>query len=282
MTVERITDTHCHIIDRTVLDYPWLSDAPALDRDWSIETYTQEARQAGITRTLHMEVDVATDQIDNETDYIAGLADRQESLICGIIAACRPENNDFGDQIAAAQAHPLVKGFRRPLHVVPDALSEQPLFRDNIRQLATAGLPFDICVTARQLPQAQRLVDAAPQTQFILDHCGVPDIAGAGWNSWAAEITALSQRDNLSVKISGLPAYAQAGWTARDLERWVMHVVEQFTPARCVWGGDWPVCTLGGSLTDWVSATRSILAKLSTQERAAILDENATHIWGLT
>lgn len=281
MTIESITDTHCHIIDRAALTYPWLADMPALNRDWPAATYSEEARMAGIARTLHMEVDVAPALIGAETDHIAKLAAAPGSLICGIIAACRPEQDDFADQIAAAQAHPLVKGFRRVLHVVPDALSQHARFRDNINALAAADLPFDICMTARQLPLALALVDAAPRTRFVLDHCGVPDIAGGGWDDWAAQITELASRENLSVKISGLPAYAATGWTAADLERWVLHVVAAFGPARCVWGGDWPVCTLGGSLSTWVSATRAILAGLSAAERAAIYNDNATRIWGL-
>lgn len=172
-------------------------------------------------------------------------------------------------------------GFRRAPHVVPDGTSRSDRFRADIRRLASAGLPFDICVSARQLPLAVELADAAPETRFVLDHCGVPDIAGGEWDDWARTVSALAERDNVSAKISGLPAYAAPDWSAADLARWAGHVTTCFGMDRLVWGGDWPVCTLGGGLAPWVAATRAIFAGCSAEERAALHDGNAARIWGL-
>ena len=119
MTPESITDTHLHIIDRARLDYPWLPGVPALNADWSVETYTDTARKVGIKRALHMEVDVAENRIGDETAHIDTLAARDGSIIAGIIAACRPEHDGFAAEIDCAVAHTRVVGFRRVLHVVP-------------------------------------------------------------------------------------------------------------------------------------------------------------------
>jgi predicted TIM-barrel fold metal-dependent hydrolase len=281
MHVEHITDTHCHIIDRSRLAYPWLAGAPALDRDWPAAAYQGEARRVGISRALHMEVDVAEPDIARETAFVEALAREEGSLFAGVIAACRPEADGFGEELARAQDRPLVKGFRRVLHVVPDALSQSATFRGNIRRLARADLPFDLCMLARQLPLAIELVDAAPGVRFVLDHCGVPDIAGGGWTSWSRDVAALAERPNVSAKISGVVAYAAPDWTADGLARWIGHVVECFGAGRLVWGGDWPVCTLGGGLSAWVAATRAILAQASADERAAIYARNAERIWKL-
>jgi len=281
MKPEFITDTHLHLVDRARLDYPWLSGVAALDRDWTIDAYQTEAAKVGIARALHMEVDVAPDCIGEEIAFLDDLADQPGSMIAGIIAACRPEADGFADEIDRAVAHPRVVGFRRALHVVPDEVSQDEAFRANIRRLAAADLPFDLCVAARQLPLAIALVDAAPQTRFVLDHCGVPDIAGGGWDDWARDIAALAERDNVSAKISGIPAYAAPDWTTADLACWVSHVADRFGLDRLVWGGDWPVATLGGGLATWVAATRAIFAGCSADERAALYDRNAARIWGL-
>ena len=281
MDVEHITDTHLHVVDRGRLNYPWLSDAPPLNRDWPVEDYETEARRVGIDRALHMEVDVAAGDMEAETAYIDELAGREGSIIAGIIAACRPEEDGFAAEIERAQARRRVVGFRRVLHVVPDELSQGETFRANIRRLAAADLPFDICVAARQLPLAIELVDAAPQTRFVLDHCGVPDIAGGGWEAWARDVAAIAERPNVSAKVSGVVAYAAQDWTADELARWVGHVVESFGFERLVWGGDWPVCTLGGGLSTWVAATRAMFAAASGDERAALYRRNAERIWKL-
>ena len=84
-----IVDTHLHVVDRTALDYPWLSGTADLNRDWHYSAYEREARRAGIVKTLHMEVDVAPQRIADETEYVAALAARPESLIAGAIARVR-------------------------------------------------------------------------------------------------------------------------------------------------------------------------------------------------
>lgn len=273
-----IFDTHLHLIDRSRLSYPWLAGVPGLDRDWSYADYATVARRCGITDVLHMEVDVAEDQIGAETAFVADLMAQPESLIRGAITAARPEAKGFAAWLDA-QDRRVVRGIRRVLHVMPDHLSEQSLFRDNIRRLGPAGLPFDLCLLARQLPLGAGLADAAPDTTFVLDHCGVPDIAGGGFAPWAAAITDLARRPNVMIKLSGITAYGPADWSLATLAPWVTHVLETFGPARMVWGSDSPVCNLQSGLAEWVAASQALLAGLSAAERETILAGNARRIW---
>ena len=43
-----------------------------------------------------------------------------------------------------------------------------------------------MCFLARQLPVAAELAQACADTRLVLDHCGVPGIAGAGRKYWVA------------------------------------------------------------------------------------------------
>lgn len=275
-----IFDTHLHLVDRSRLSYPWLTGAPALDRDWNYEDYEVTARRIGITDVLHMEVDVAEADIEAETAFVAELMQRPGSLIRGAIAAARPESAGFADWLERADLT-VVKGVRRVLHVVPDAVSQTPLFRDNIARLGKAGLPFDIVMLARQLPLATDLVDACPDTVFVLDHCGVPDIAGGAFDAWAAAIAGLARRPNVILKLSGITAYTGGSWTLAGLRPWVDHVLDQFGPDRMVWGSDSPVCTLHSGLAEWVATSQALLAELTVAERSAILHANACKIWDI-
>lgn len=273
-----IFDTHLHLVDRKRLTYPWLGDAPALDRDWSYADYEATARRIGITDVLHMEVDVAEADMEAETAFVAALMQRPDSLIRGAIAAARPEAADFAAWLERVDRD-VVKGLRRVLHVVPDEVSQTALFRQNIARLGAAGLPFDIVMRARQLPLAQLLVDACPDTVFVLDHCGVPDIAGGGFDAWRAEITGLARRPNLNIKLSGITAYTGGQWTLDTFRPWVSHILDQFGPDRIVWGSDSPVCTLHSNLAEWVAASHALLSGLSTHERNKVLHGNAQRIW---
>src|SRR5690606_4859838 len=164
-----IVDTHLHLIDKSTLRYPWLAGVPALDRDFSQETYAREARRAGIEAALFMEVDVDAAYIEAELAYVETLARAPQSLLRGAIVSCRPEEAGFAAWLETVAANPFVKGFRRVLHVVPDDVSERPLFRANIKRLAGTGLTFDLCVLPSQMRQALALVDSAPDVRFVLD-----------------------------------------------------------------------------------------------------------------
>lgn len=276
-----IVDTHLHLIYRSRLAYPWLSSVPPLDADFTYDLYEREARRLGIVSVLHMEVDVAPDQIERETDLVAELAGQDGSLLAGAIASCRPEDPDFAAYLERVHANPFVKGFRRVLHVMPDDLSEGALFRENIKRLSDTGLTFDLCVLPHQLGRAMALVDLAPDVSFVLDHCGVPDVKGGGFDLWKDPIAEIAQRPNVTVKLSGLPAYGAENWTLEDLKPYFGQVAESFGFFRMVWGSDWPVCTLGGGLSTWIGATHALLSGVSLEERSRVLSGNARALWKL-
>jgi predicted TIM-barrel fold metal-dependent hydrolase len=277
-----LVDTHLHLIDKSRLNYPWLSDVPPLDRDFLYAEYARDALRAGITDVLHMEVDAAPGDISNEVEFVREQSKKPDSLIRGAISACRPEDRDFPAMLQRALADPFVKGFRRVLHVVPDDVSQGALFRENVKRLSGTRLTFDICMFPRQQPLALSLINLAPDVTFILDHCGVPDIKSGDFDAWKRGISEIAARPNVIAKISGIVAYADSGtWTAETLRPYVEHIVDCFGWERVVWGSDWPVCTLGGGLLAWVVATHAVLSGCSNDERDSLFWKNANRIWQL-
>lgn len=275
-------DTHLHLIDQSRLAYPWLSGAGDLNRDFTYPEYAQEAKRLGIEAALHMEVDVATSDIEVETEMVRGLAAAQGDLIAGVIAACRPEETGFAAYLEKCEADPFVKGFRRVLHVVPDDISEQTLFRDNLRRMAGSRLTFDICMLARQQPLALALIDSAPDVRFVLDHCGVPDIVSGELDTWKRGISEIARRPNVMAKVSGIVAYADPqSWTVETIRPYAEHIVASFGWDRVVWGSDWPVCTKGGGLSTWVAATQAIFGPCTQDEREKLYRSNARRMWNL-
>ena len=136
---------------------------------------------------------------------------------------------------------------------------------------------------ARQLPIAAELADACPDVQFVLDHCGQPDIQGGEWQPWADGIRRLAERPNVAVKISGIAAYTDLdAWTAETLRPYVEHCIAAFGWDRVVWGSDWPICLAAGSLSHWVEATHALLRGCSESERHALLAGNAQRIYDTT
>ena len=125
------------------------------------------------------------------------------------------------------------------------------------------------------------LVEKCPEVQFVLDHCGVPDIKGKAFDPWRANLQRLAGLPNVVCKISGLPAYAGDNWRTEDLQPWVDHAVGCFGWDRVLWGGDWPVCTLTGTLRQWVAATDQLFAAATPEEREKVFFKNAERIYRL-
>ncbi len=273
-----LIDTHLHLIFRDKLGYGWTNGVPALATgDFTFDD-AKALAQGRITGTIFMEVGVDDADYQKEARLIAGMVGKGGLL--GQIAACRPETDEGFDAWLDECDGLGVVGFRRILHVVDDAMSQTEAFRANVRKIGAKGRVFDMCFLARQLPLAADLARACPDVTLVLDHCGVPDIAGGAFDSWAEGMTALAEIDNVNVKMSGITAYCAPGTaSAETLAPYIDHVLDTFGPHRIVWGSDWPVVNLGGSLPFWLDVSEAVFAGLSPDEAAAIRTKNAERIY---
>lgn len=264
-------------------DYGWTRDYPELNRAFPLEAYQEAAQGCEVAGSIFMEVDVDPGQHLREAEFFSDLARHPENHIAGVVAKALPESDDFSAELECL-ARLKVKGIRRVLHTQPDALSRSERFRDNLNRLAGLDWSFDLCVLQRQLGVGLELVRACPGVRFMLDHAGVPEIAGndaphgEGFKDWQAGIRALAAEPNLQVKLSGIPLYAAAAQRNADgLLPYLDTLLEAFGSGRIVWGGDWPVCTLAVPVAAWVDLTRQLLdrAGLPEAEQSAILSGNA-------
>ncbi len=274
-----LVDTHLHLWDLQQFPYSWCRSIPALNRSYRWEDYKGASQGLGIHKSVFMECDVDTPYAPAEAAALQTLA-LQEPAIAGLVASARPEDPDFAARVEALLPLSKLRGIRRVLHTQPDALSTSPLFRANVRCLSAWGLTFDLCVRATQLPQAEALVAACPDVTFILDHCGVPDLAPASFADWASHLKRLAAHPNVVCKVSGVVAYAPPASTeVATLRPWFDHVIACFGWQRVLWGSDWPVCTLGCSLAHWTALTRQLLASASPDQVAAFTHLNAERIY---
>lgn len=272
-------DTHQHLIYRQRFGYAWTAGIPALaEGDFTVADYRKLTAGKGIIGSLFMETGVDDADYQAEARFVAGLVGTEGIL--GQIASCRPEDTEGFDAWLDECQDLHVKGFRRILHVMPDELSGSATFRDNIRKIGRAGLVFDLCVLPRQHTAVLDILRDCPDQTFVLDHCGVPDIAGGGFGPWAANLRELAAFPNLTVKLSGISAYCAPGTASlATLKPWADHTIDCFGAARVVWGGDWPVVNLGSGLPDWLDLTRALLAGASETERLQIASENARSLY---
>jgi predicted TIM-barrel fold metal-dependent hydrolase len=274
-----LLDTHQHLVFPERQRYGWMTGSGLAGQRFDLAAY-RAASAGGIAATIFMEVDA--DDWRDEARMVAALIRDPESGILGQIASCRPETDAGFEAWLDEGAELGVVGYRRILHETSDDVSQTETFRANVRRIGARGLPFDLCFLARQLPIAGELARACEETRLVLDHCGVPDIAGGGLDPWRADIAALAALPNVTAKLSGVFAYCPTGAASLDAVRpYVEHVIESFGPDRCLWGSDWPVVLKGGSLAAWIAAFRTILSGYSRDEQAAMAHRTAEQVYGV-
>jgi predicted TIM-barrel fold metal-dependent hydrolase len=280
--MQKIVDAHQHLWDLDLFHYAWLKDLPVLNQSFRMNDYCDATKGLAIEKSVHLEADVDEPFMVDETKHVLRLADRSDNPLEGVVACGRPESKDFKTYLERILGHPKLKGIRRILHTQPDDLGQSETFIENVNSLAGYGLSFDLCVLARQLPLAIRLVSRCPEVTFLLDHCGVPQVREKILDPWRANIHAIAKFPNIFCKISGLVAYADPHhWTAEDLRPYVDHAIECFGWDRVMFGSDWPVCTLSASYRQWVEALMSLTRGAGEVNQKKLFQENAIRIYRL-
>jgi predicted TIM-barrel fold metal-dependent hydrolase len=144
------------------------------------------------------------------------------------------------------------------------------------------------------LAAAAKIVDACPDTRFVIDHCGNADPVAFMAESraprpprydadaWRRDMAALADRKNTICKISGIVSAMEKGkWTADDLAPPINHCLDSFGPDRVVFASDWPVCTRGATLRQWFTALRQIVKNRPEADQKKLFAENAIAFYGL-
>ncbi len=288
-----IIDTHQHLWDLGQLRLPWLKKVPALAKNYRMAEYREATADLGtagsapvrVVQTVYMEVDVDPAQHVAEAEFVLGLCRRADNPMVAAVIGGRPAADDFGKYLDRFRGSAYLKGVRQVLHgdETPPGYCLDEKFVRGVRLLGERGLRFDLCMRAKELKDAARLIDACPDTRFILDHCGNADVQAKDRTQWQKDIAEVAKRKNVVCKVSGIVASAKPKeWTADDLAPIVTHTLEVFGPRRVMFGGDWPVCTLAASYKQWVAALRAIVAGRSAHEQRLLFHDNAAHFYELT
>jgi len=279
-----IIDTHQHLWDLDRFNLLWVAGAPSLDRSFVMEDYRAATAGLNIAKTVYMEVDVEPSQQAAEAEYVIDLCGRDDNPMAAAVISGRPASPDFEAYIRRFAKSRHIKGVRQVLHggSTPAGYCLQPEFIAGIRLLGELGLSYDLCLRSAELQDGVALVDACPDTRFILDHCGNANVQAPDRSAWERDIAALAERENVLCKVSGIVASAKAGeWEPADLEPIVRYVIAEFGPDRVMFGGDWPVCTLAASFREWVDALLWIVRDFSDAERRKLFHDNAERVYGL-
>lgn len=277
-----IVDAHVHLWNPAQFIMPWLADIPRLNRPYGLQDYREQTRDLPITGMVYIEVGVEPHEALREVRYVVELA-RAEPRLQAIVAAAPVERGPgVREHLEALVAlSPLIKGVRRNLQdeAEPD-FCLRPDFVAGVHLLAAFNLSFDLCIKHWQLPSVTELVRRCPDTVFILDHLGKPDIKQRQLAPWQSDLRKLAALPNVACKISGMVTEADhESWQPADLEPFIAVALEAFGEDRVLFGGDWPVALLASSYRRWYETLQALTAHLTTSARRKLWEENARRFY---
>ncbi len=272
-------DAHHHFWHYTPDEYGWIDDAMAsIRRDFLPSDLAPEIAAAGIDAVIS----VQARQTLSETHFLLALA-TAHTWISGVVAWVPLTDAHAGERLADIARQPKLKGIRHVLQAEPDTYMDRPDFNVGLSQLRALNLAYDILIYHHQIPAAIRLVDRHPEQVFVVDHIAKPAIRTGELQPWARNLNELARRPNVFCKLSGVVTEAEyATWTYEQILPYLEAALEAFTPARLMFGSDWPVCLVATTYLDWVRTIERLTEKLSAAERQAIFCDTATRAYRLT
>jgi L-fuconolactonase len=277
-----IIDSHFHLWDRSRFSYDWLNAVPELNRDMLPCEYWATARSLPITQSVFVEAYVNREYYVDETLWVLSQT-RDNKWIAGIVGAVYLESPHAAQDLQRLAEHRLFKGVRRLLDEEPDDnFPARPDFIRGVQTLAQFSLPFDICIRNTQLPAALELVKQSPGVQFVLDHCGKPNIKDGQWQPWADQVAEFATLGNTYCKMSGLVTEAgRENVTVEHLKPYIDHILAQFGVERLMFGTDWPVCILASSPERWLEVLLAALADLTEDQKDWLFRKSCERFYNL-
>jgi L-fuconolactonase len=274
-------DAHHHVWDPATTSYPWLTGRLApIARAFDLDDYRPEAASASIDGSVLVQTCSST----AETERFLGIA-AADDLVWGVVGWVDLTSETVGDELARLQARPDGPALVGIRHQVEDEADTDWLRRADVQRgldaVAAAGLVYDLLIQPRHLAAALDAVRGHPDLSFVVDHIAKPDIVAVAWEPWASGIAALAHEPNVTCKLSGMVTLADwARWTPNDLRPYVDHCLATFGPSRVMFGSDWPVCLLAGSLASVHGALVSALPDDATL-LDRVLGATAVRVYGL-
>jgi len=278
-----LIDAHIHIWDLKRLDYPWLENVPKINRTYLLPDY--DAARAGqeIEAMVFVQCECVTDQHLDELAWVQSVADGDPRLKAIVPWAPLESGDAVADELTRMATDPRVKGVRRIIQFEEDVdFCIRPGFIRGVQLLGETGLHCELTISPLQFPNVMRLVEKCPETRFILDHIGNPDIAGGQMEPWRSSLKEFAASGPHSCKFSNLVCNADLeNWTIEDLKPFAEVVIETFGPDRILWGSDWPHALRASEYPRWLDAADRLTSHLSDTDRKKIFHDNAAKFYRL-
>ena len=255
-------DAHHHLWDLNAVDYPWLmekgkkrffGDPTPIQRNYLIDEHIKLAAALGFKASVHIQVG-AVDGLE-EAKWVNKIVSENQSWLMAQVAFCDLSSDQREIHLDELQKLSSVVGIRQIIGRSPaedsssktNELLTSDKFMQGLQSISDRGLSFDLQIIPELSETCAAVFSQFPNLQVILCHAGSPyNRTEEGIISWSSDLNHLSKLSNVSCKLSGLGMFDH-NWTQATVAPIVTTVMEQFGPARVMFGSNFPVDSLSSS-----------------------------------
>ena len=280
----RIVDAHVHLWDPARTDwYPYLSagdqlnmgDVSGMSRRFDLATLLAESAGWNVEKLINVAAATGRHSIAEtlELDRRADADGHPDAIIGGL-----PPSDSAAEAIAALDEQLVAQRFRG---VRPMGAAEGPLpATEVLHAIGERGLIFELMIHPDQLASTARRLEAHGDLVVVLEHTGWPrndsDEESALWRAGIDALATLG--DNVVCKLSGL-AMPLGSMSPDVLAPWLEYAIEAFGVDRCLFGSNFPVDGMHGSLDELYTSYASVTAGLDDDARDKLFAANAERIY---
>jgi L-fuconolactonase len=276
-------DSHHHVWDLSVREQGWMvGDAlNPIKKNFSINDLRQAVTGCGIEKTVVVQTVTNYD----ETPELLELAETDD-LVAGVVGFLKIDAVDaisYLDKYESMRGFNNLVGIRDIAHDYEDVkYLSKPQVIKNVQELGRRGLVYDLLTKTPHMQAAIDLVKACPNTKFVLDHISKPYIAKGEMQPWADQLVQLASFENVDVKVSGMFTEADwKNWKQTNFWPYLEHITNSFTPARMMFGSDWPVCLLAATYRQSIDLMEEFTTSFSEAEKNNFWAGTANRAYGL-
>ncbi|MXY22617.1 MAG: amidohydrolase family protein [Dehalococcoidia bacterium] len=246
-------------------------------RNWLAEDFIEVSRSSNVTKAVHVQAAIGSDDPVKETEWLQAAAERT-GFPQAIVAYADLRAPDVEATLERHCEYENMGGIRDFSY--GDYLVE-PDFHRGYALLEKFDLVASIAAQWQDMKKLVALAVKFPNIPIVMDHAGVPEERTPEYfENWKKGMRTAATAENIICKISGL-GMADHDWTVDSIRPYVLHCIEAFGVERSLFATNWPVDSLFSDYDTIVSAYDEITGDFTAGERQALFSENAEGIYGI-
>lgn len=267
-----IVDSHSHVWTLDTAAYPWRPTFGIIPTEPALPGELLAAMDAhGVAHTLLVQPSAYGS--DHRFMLAAVRENPARFSAIGLLEPCDPGTAELAATLIAAGC----VGFRVNLSL-DLRIAEQQAAADTWSQLGALGVPICIRATPEHQDQVERIVAGHSDTQFVVDHLGLPEPGTA--TEAIGRLSALARFDNCLLKLAGVWRASAFEPPFQDAWPILSSAFDNFGSSRLVWGSDYPAVRPDGGYREAIDVIR-LLPFVDADDLDKVMAGTARSCWNL-